>query len=150
MIPDWVTAIIATSAFLVQIGILIWTGSRALSRMEVAIRTDLNIQKDGIILYVNNYKREMDAQRDVDLRMMGETVSALRNKISEVELYIRDNFARRESVHTLGGRLETQIGVLDEKLEDQIGEVYNKIEQRFDKLDEKLDEKIDGIKEAIK
>lgn len=127
-IPAWLAAIVATLTFFGSIGILIWAAAVAKGKMEAAFRRELNEQR-----------KEIDRERDLDLRTFGESLTAIRNKMGEMELWNRDNFARRDSVHMLGGRLETQMVVLDEKLEEQIGDVYNKIETRFDKLDAKID-----------
>jgi hypothetical protein len=82
---------------------------------------------------IEQARKEVNERREMDLRILSETMQAIRTKMSEMELWNRDNFARRDSVHTLTGRLETRLEALDEK-----------ISEAFERLNAKIDERTKG------
>lgn len=74
------------------------------------------------------HQREVDAKLDDERRMQGETLSALRQKINDVELDVYKNFVRRESFMEFiksqsseqtarYGELKVELGKLAEKLD---------------------------------
>lgn len=73
-------------------------------------------------------EREFDQKREADLRMIGESLQALRTKVGEVELYSERQFARRQSVHDSMNRIN-----------DSIAEVKTDLNREFEKLESKFE-----------
>jgi hypothetical protein len=96
---------------------LVWK----VSRVELSIRDDFD---DKIAAARSERAEEFDAMR----REFGETVSAIRTKVHEIETWSRDEFVRKASFEkaiermekgfeSLGARIEARLGKLDEKIE---------------------------------
>ena len=73
-------------------------------------------------------ERKIDHETDQAVHDFGETVSAIRAKINEMELWNRDNFVNKTTFNVV----LTQLRSDSERLED-------KIDARFDRLEAKLD-----------
>jgi hypothetical protein len=110
------TPVIAAAAFAMQllgtVAIVVWK----LTRIERNLYDALG-----------RHRTEIDDRREHDLRNVGEAVGAIRTKMSEIEIWNRDNFARRDSVHTMSGRIEQLVVQSEERLTDQM----TKMEQRL-------------------
>jgi molybdopterin converting factor small subunit len=72
-------------------------------------------------------ERRVNTEADQLSRNVGETVSALRQKLSDIELWNRDNFVNRRTFDTSLSDTREML----RRLED-------KIEQRFNSVDRKL------------
>lgn len=114
-----IIAAIAVAGFFVNLVVMIVGGTWKLGRMQAALTEA-----------VLTHKREVGEEFSIVRREFGEAVSALRQKVTDVEIWSRDNFARRDSVHTLGGRLETQMMQLEERLSGQL----EKLDKRLEKI----------------
>lgn len=92
--------------FFVILGTVVWKLAQ--------VRTDL-------LAAIDMSGKEIDERIDAQSRQFGETVAALRQKITDVELYVRDNFVRRDSFYTniqeLAKRIETRIDRLETKID---------------------------------
>lgn len=118
---------IQLASFVLTLVVLLVTGSRALSNAEKSIRED-----------IHNHRKELDEQRLIDQRNMGEALTGVRTKMFEIEIWARDEltkYALRESVHTLGGRLEQQIVQSEERVTGAVAG----LKQELEKMDSKLD-----------
>jgi hypothetical protein len=73
------------------------------------------------------YERRVNAQCDLISRNFGETVSAVRQKINEMELFNRDHFVNTRTFDLVNDQTQQAIRRLEDKLED-----------RFNKIDDKL------------
>ena len=73
-------------------------------------------------------ERQIDVETDQAVHDFGETVSAIRAKINEMELWNRDNFVNKATFNTVFAQVRADT----ERLED-------KIDARFDRLEAKLD-----------
>src|SRR5262249_53721318 len=94
----------------------VWTLSKTSQR--------LNSRIDASKL---DFERRLAIKSDDAVAKFGETVRAIREKISEMELWNRDHFVNRQTFDaTISQTSDTLPGLED------------KIEARFDKLDEKL------------
>ncbi len=102
--------IMAVAGFLLQFFAIIGTGIWKLSQVESRLREAIDASG-----------REIDERIDAQARQFGETALALRQKITDVELYVRDNYVRRESFYSniqeLAKRIETRIDRLETKIE---------------------------------
>lgn len=117
----WITCAVGLAAFVVNLIVLSVTLTRALSKTEAAIRDE-----------IHKHRKEIDEERERESRVVGESLQGLRTKLFEVELWIRDelkDYALRESVHTLGGRLETMVVRTEERLLDQFKGLNSKVDR---------------------
>jgi len=93
--------------------------------LKVALtNTQLALQKA-----IGEAKDEIDARVERESRVYGEIASALRQKIQDMELYVRDNFVRKDTFSPLMS-----------KLENDIRGVGDRIEARMIRMEAKIDE----------
>lgn len=78
-------------------------------------------------------ERRINDESDDAIKRFGETVSAIRQKISEMELWNRDTFVSKRTFETI---------VSD--IRDTWRRFEDKIDRRFDSLDRKLSKRDDG------
>lgn len=90
-----------------------------LSRVESALRKD-----------INDSKEEVEGKQTQHSREFGETVAAIRQKVADVELYTANNYVRRDGFYKVQEQMTTDIRALGDK-----------IEARFVRLETKLDTK---------
>jgi len=92
--------------------------NQILSRIE-ANREELNDELSAIrIAAYEEYKilrKEMAEAHGVAYREFGETVLAIREKVTQVELWIRDEL--KDTRHTLQGGMDQRHVITDEKIE---------------------------------
>ena len=92
-----------TPGDIIEVLVLIIAGAGVVwsVRFEVRVmRHDLkNISQEQITLEsaISELKKEMGLQFDQVERELGETIAAMREKVTQVELYMRDNFVRKET-----------------------------------------------------
>lgn len=79
--------------------------------------------------------RRIDAESDVVAQRVGETFTALRQKITDMELWNRDNFVSKNTFTFVMGDIKDWQRRFEEK-----------IDRRFDKLEDKLSPPEGGIK----
>jgi hypothetical protein len=116
-----VMAGIGAVGLVIQIIVLAAGGAWKLSRVEKSL-----LEAFGSALKA--HRDEVDAETDQLRRELGETITALRAKITEIELYCRDTFVRRESFYEVTKGLADALRTLGDKLE-----------ARMDRFDSKLD-----------
>jgi len=78
--------LISMVALAINILVVLVGGAWKLGRVELALREA-----------IAHSEQEVEARIDRNSREFGEVASALRAKITEVELYTRDNFIRRDA-----------------------------------------------------
>jgi signal transduction protein with GAF and PtsI domain len=91
-----------------------------LSQTEISLREAINASRDDI-----------EDKQDRMTREFGETVTAIRQKVHEIETWARDEFVRKGSFDIAMGRVEKMLG-------DQ----FDRIEIRMDRMEKKIDDKI--------
>jgi hypothetical protein len=74
-------------------------------------------------------ERKIDQEIDTVNRNFGETVTAAKTKMTEMELWGRDNYVNKATFNVVMAQLRSD----SERLED-------KIDRRFDRLEAKLDD----------
>lgn len=84
--------------------------------------------KEEIKTEIHKNRREVDDSIDVVEKRFGETIGAIRVKITEIEIWNRDNFARRDNMDNVMGRFEKQITMLDEKFMGQFQHIDGKLD----------------------
>lgn len=60
-------------------------------------------------------RHEMHEGASMSYREFGESVAAIREKVTQVELWIRDQLSNTR--HTLGGSMDMRHSIVEEKLE---------------------------------
>lgn len=87
-----------------------------LSRVEKSLRDD-----------IAKAKKEVEMQYDVDVRVYGETMSAIRQKIMDVELFAAQNYVRREGFQKVQDQITSDIRILGDKIEAKIDRMEERI-----------------------
>lgn len=117
----WAMIGLGIAGFVLQGIALIVGGTWKLSQMEARITAS-----------INEHRKEIDDTHSATIervqRETGESLTAIRTKIHEVETWARDEFVRRKSFE-----------VVIKEIKDAISSHGEKIDKRFDKIDEKLD-----------
>jgi hypothetical protein len=115
--------IIAGSSLVLTVFLQVWGGSwklkGALSDMELGLRKA-----------ITDSKHEVEARQDNHLHDVGETIAALREKIREVEMFVRDKYIEKEDF------------IIQMKHHnDMILMNFSNITARLDRMEKKLDQK---------
>lgn len=123
-----VASIAVLLSFIVSIVGATWALSRSGNKLYEKVNLKLEADKDELATRLN----EIDAKFSVDIksaeRNFGETVSAIRQKVSDVELWGRDNYVTKNTFNMVISEIKDSWLRLEEK-----------IDRRFDKLDNKID-----------
>jgi predicted nucleotidyltransferase len=82
-------------------------------------------------------ERQLKAENDRTKREAGETASALRQKLTEVEFFVRDKFVSKETFTDF----MQQMRLAWERLENKIDKRDERLDKRLDAIDEKLNNK---------
>ncbi len=114
-------AAVAVAGFFVNLLVLVVGGTLKFASIE-------NSLQKSFTAALTAHRREIDIEVEQVRRDVGETVSAIRQKITEIELYTRDNFVRRESFYEV-----------TKGLADAVKTIGDKLENRMERLDGKLD-----------
>jgi hypothetical protein len=116
---DHVGTIVATAGFLLQFIVLLGTGIWKFAQ----VKTDL-------LAAIAASGKEIDERIDQQSRQFGETAAALRTKISEVEIYIRDHYVKKETFGPLMAEIKTDIKSFGEKIEGRLERMEGKIDNQ--------------------
>lgn len=92
-------------------------GARALAKMESRLT-------DKIAQTVNKTDEVISRQ----YHDFGESLTAIRTKITEVELYGRDNYVRRDGFYAVQKQLTDDMKVLGEKLDTRLERMEDKLD----------------------
>jgi hypothetical protein len=104
--------------------------TRSARDLEQEVRKDMDAQIDNVQRDIKN-SLDRSAEREDRLRHeFGETASALRAKIHDVETWNRDNFVRKGSFEMVIGRIEGSIEKLGDKLEARIDKAIERLHGR--------------------
>lgn len=89
----------------------------------------ISAAKEDILTRININSKETDQDFQVIRHEFGETVGAIREKITQVELYVRDNYVRRDSFYQAIDGLKDHVDVAITRLEAQIARLEIKIDK---------------------
>jgi methyl-accepting chemotaxis protein len=112
-------AIVAILAFLLQLILIAIGGTRALAKMEAAILAQLNA-----------HQKDTDDEFGKVRNEFGETGKALREKINQVELFLRDNYVRRDSFYKVNDDTQASIKTLGDDLKSWLERLETKIDSK--------------------
>lgn len=113
----WIMGLISVAQLVITIVTLAVHGTRKLAASEQAIQRSLV-----------SSRKELDSHIDGLRREVGETLTAMRQKIQEVELYIRDNYVRRDSFSEVTKRISNEVEAAVGRVELQVAKLENKID----------------------
>jgi len=128
LMEPWVIALISAiaSGSITVIGAAIWFGRNTVTKDDLIRATATTTNEIHVL------RNEIDSHG----RQVGETIASIREKIKEVELYVRDTFVRRDSYHQSMNQLQESIGTADQT--DQQWKL--RIEEKLDRLVERISE----------
>lgn len=122
-----ITVAIAIFSAVANLLMLAIGGTWKLSRVETSIKDE-----------IHNQRSELDNDIEDVRRYAGEAVAALRQKVTEVEFYVRDNYVKKESFNEATARLATELRSFGDKLEERLnhfGTKLDNLKERSDRRD---------------
>ena len=108
--------------FVVNTLVLAITGVNKLSQTETSIRSAITSQREDIDEQFLQVRREW-----------GETVSAIRQKVTDVELYVRDNYVRKDVFDSAMTSLGKHVEQVGDRIEARLLRIENKMDKHADK-----------------
>jgi hypothetical protein len=100
--------------------------TRAVSKSETEMRSDMDAQVDNLQRDIARLDRDAIARGDTYRQEFGETASAIRQKLHDVEVFTRDHFVSKDSFELVVGRLEKSIEKLGDKIEDKLERFFQR------------------------
>jgi hypothetical protein len=126
---QWLTmAAIGGVGLIIQIIVLAVGGTWKLSGIEKSLSATFSAA-------LKEHREKVDEEIDRARREFGETVTALRAKITEVELWARDNFVRRDSFQEVTRGLANTLKDFKDELKAQM----DRLDGKLDRLAERND-----------
>jgi hypothetical protein len=119
-----ITVLVGVGGLLLQTIALIAAGIWRLSRTEAAIRQE-----------IASHRIENADRVDTAVRQIGETFTAFRTKITEVELYLRDNYVRRDSFQSVVGQVMGDMKTIGDRIEARLLRMEGKIDRNSNSSD---------------
>lgn len=122
----WIIALVSAiaSGSVTVVGAAIWFGRNTVTKDDLIAATATTTNE------IHDLRSEIDTHG----RNVGETISSIRQKITEVELYVRDTFVRRDSWHQSMNQLQERWGAG----EQMAAERSARLEQKVDRIIERL------------
>lgn len=138
----WIIALVSAiaSGIVTVIGSVFWFGRNTVTKDDLAVATSTTTRE------IQNLKIEIDSHG----REIGETITSLRThvdivdrthakKITEVELYMRDNFVRRDSWHKAMDQMQAQWAVGEKAAEERALRIEAKVDRIIERLPRGVD-----------
>lgn len=110
-------AMIAATAFVVNTAVLLIGGGVAFGRLDSRMKD-----------MVAQAQKETDEKIDSTIGHFSETATAIRQKITEVELFMRDNYIKRDSFYHGVDNLASSVKTLSDNLDGRLIRMENKID----------------------
>lgn len=104
-----VTVVIAVAGWLGQIFYLSIWGTWKITKAQADIKADITAA-------ITNHKKEVAESLEVHQRLIGEALSAIRQKINDVELWGRDHYVGKEDFTKALDQLNASIRRIDDSL----------------------------------
>lgn len=101
-----------------------------LSRVETALRHDIVASENTLRKDFGVSKDEIDKKQDIHSHDFGETITAMREKINQVELYAANTYVRRDGFYKVQEQLTTDIKVLGDKIDKRLERMEAKIDSK--------------------
>ena len=111
---------VEVGTFTLNVVVLPIAGLWKLTRVEVALRDAIAASREETDSRIERHKREV-----------GETISAIREKVREVELFSRDTFMRRDSFTQVQTAIDNSIRVLGDDVKAWLQRLEKKIDDKI-------------------
>jgi hypothetical protein len=95
------------------------------------------VTKDDLIAATATMTTEIHELReaiDSHERNVGETITGIRSKINEVELYVRDTYVRRDSWHQAMNQMQERWAAGEKAAEDRSFRLEGKVDRIIERL----------------
>jgi predicted Co/Zn/Cd cation transporter (cation efflux family) len=94
------------ASLLLNVGVALVGATLGIGRIKEAVRS-----------LMDDHSKEYDTRLEAIARAAGENYHAIRQKVHELELVIRDEFVRVRSFEVFATRVEKQLDRLEEKID---------------------------------
>lgn len=84
--------------------------------------------RDTVRDAIDVHRKKIDEEIDTLRHEFGETVQAIRMKVTEVELWTRDNLVKKESFGLVTDRISREVRDLGERLDKRLERMEGKID----------------------
>lgn len=101
-----------------------------ISRLELSLRKEIRSSHDEVDIKHATAAREYEERNEQNIKMFGESSAALRQKIHEVELWMRDTFVRRDGYYKVQEAMENSIKALGDKIDIRLERMEAKIDSK--------------------
>lgn len=85
--------------------------------------------RDAVRDEIEDHKEKFDAEVDSLRQNTGEGLSAIRQKINDVELFVRDTFVRRDTFARFVDTIQTSLNAQFDKFSTRMDRMENKIDK---------------------
>lgn len=116
---DQMGSYVAVAAFALNFIATIVIGTWKLGQLQMALSDKITASRS-----------EVEERQDDHVRAFGETVAAIRQKVSDVELSMANNFIRREGFYQVQQQLTSDIKSLGDKLETRLLRMETKLDSK--------------------
>jgi hypothetical protein len=97
--------------------------------LEKEMREEFDAEIDNVQRDIVKLERLNVDRCETIMREFGETCSAIRQKLHDVEVYTRDTFVRKDSFELVVGRLEKSLEKMTDRLETKIDKAVERFSQ---------------------
>lgn len=111
-----ITAAVAVLSLLLNVGIAIVGATWGIARLKAAVGEE-----------IAKHRADFDGKLEGVERNAGETAAALRNKVHELELWVRDTFVRRDSFLTVIQEVKGGIAELGKQLDKRLDRIESRL-----------------------
>lgn len=115
--------------FVLNVIVLAIGGTWALSRQAQTIQESISTSRRETDSEFQKLRDEIHLEHDDFLRRFGDSLAAIRQKVSEVELWARDEFVRRDDFYRILDGINKSITALGEKIDARVDRLESKLEQ---------------------
>lgn len=84
--------------------------------------------RDAVKSEIEKHRAKFDEEIDTLRHEFGETVQAIRSKVTEVELWTRDNLVKKDSFSLVTDRISREVRDLGERLDKRLERMEAKID----------------------
>lgn len=120
---------LGVAGFVLNVVVLAIGGTWALSRQARTIEGAIFANRQQTDGEFEKLRHELHLEHDDFLRRFGDSLAAIRQKVSEVELWARDEFVRRDDFYRILDGINKSIAALGEKIDARTDRLETKIEQ---------------------
>lgn len=124
---------LGVAGFIVNILVLSIGGTRALGRSELAIQESIARNRketdDKINAEVSSLRREWRQEHEQFMQQWGEGLAAARQKMTDMEIWNRDNFVRHRDFTSIVQGLTSAIDGISKKMDAFMERIDGKLER---------------------